>query len=797
MMTNHRFSLRLMVLAALTAVPALAGEITFVKDGVSHTRIQMHRRASHLENRAADELRQTLVKMAGVDVFKYITPGVELLGTKAADTEILLVTEQYGKDILPRKALEKLAATKNPEAFVICTREDRGSGAALCIAGKTPIAVYYGVYAFMEDCLGCGFYHVDKDGTVIPKAKTISVPDDIFDFREPWVKTRRVSTWMGNVKPFDLKDVFSWQAKRGFNWEFEQYALWGTKYFTGDELTQSQLASLPFGGCSETITTMVVPGSMFKEHPEYFPLVKGQRKAGGYPARRCFSNPDVLKAWVDYGVSYHDYGGYIKLGMTDIPGDWCECEKCRAFGCGRDGKWTSENYAHRFFGEVAKGILERRPDAKIFIPEYLTWRKIPTCDFTHDDRVTGEYCPHGRCYVHALNDPNAPCNRAFHQLYLDWLKYYPRHGFFEYYCYGFTEYAPIEYVFGHDMKYYHEHGMDNFIEDASNGSIVTPYIINDWQFYYIYSKMCWNPDLDVEKEMDKVYRRYYGKAVEPMLKYHVLRRDLWENSPGHNGMGATERHGLCLMRPGACEQMEGFLKEAAALAKGDEMLVSRVARDRRCFEGIWVKRWENAKKKIATRGAVSAVRVEDGAIKVDGTPDAAWTAVKPLDGIVTGKGVPGKFATVVRLAYDSANWYVAVEAKGANPVAAIETHDGAVWEDDCVEIAFSNPKGDYCHMIVNAAGTLYDACGQGLAFDLVKAGGEAKVVKVADGYTVELKLPFAAAGFASVKPGDDWGFYLSRTAFQDASNPDSRESVRLGKAGAHDPVGYPRVAFGE
>ena len=37
----------------------------------------------------------------------------------------------------------------------------------------------------------------------------------------------------------------------------------------------------------------LIPQDLYKEHPEYFPLIKGERN-GGY-VQRCLSNPDVLK----------------------------------------------------------------------------------------------------------------------------------------------------------------------------------------------------------------------------------------------------------------------------------------------------------------------------------------------------------------------------------------------------------------------------------------------------------------------------------------------------------------------
>ena len=130
--------------------------------------------------------------------------------------------------------------------------------------------------------------------------------------------------------------------------------------FPESALTFSQLANLPFNCGGEPFTTQAVPESLFAEHPEYFTLIGGRRVPGKYPARRCYSNPDVIQLCVRLGIAFSDYGGEVALSMTDTPGGWCECDACRAYGQDADGVWPGENYAHRFVGDVAAGILAAR-----------------------------------------------------------------------------------------------------------------------------------------------------------------------------------------------------------------------------------------------------------------------------------------------------------------------------------------------------------------------------------------------------------------------------------------------------
>lgn len=768
---------------------AFLAAIALVTDGQPVSRIQMHRKASHVEVRAAKELRDVLRTMTGRSIFYTVSPGSEYFGKPGIEAEIVLVTEQWGKALLPERALEKLAATDNPDAFVIATREDRGCGKGICIAGKTPIGVYYGVYAFLEDYLGCGFYHAEKDGTVIPKKSTVEVPDEIFDFREPWIRYRRMSCWSKPSEPLTLEEMFAWQAKRSFQWWLSG-ALRNKINFAESELTFSQLANLPFNCGGEPFTCQAVPASLYEKHPEYFPLINGKRVPGAYPTRRCYTNPDVRDLCFRLALGFVDYGGEVAIQMTDKPGGWCECENCRAYGMGPDGVWSAENYAHKFCGQLAADILKVRPDADVVVDAYLRWRELPTCDFVHDDRAKCVYAPHQRCYVHELNDPDARCNRHFNELYKGWREKYPRNGIFDYYCYASTEYAPTEYVFAKDMKYYHSCGLDHFVEDTSNGSIVCNYPYNNWQFYFVFSKMIWNPDLDVEKELETAYRRYYGKAAEPMIAYHALRRDLWENSPGHSFMGGTARHGHCLMRPGSKDALDAYLKKAEALAKGDKDVASRVDRDRKCFEGIWVARWEKMKQKLAKSGTVDIATAAEGAINIDGVLDeAVWKNAKPVPRLKTSKNADMKAVTDVRVAQDGGNWYVGAVVHADAPVTKVTRRDGAVWEDDSIEIAFASPSYDYCHFIVNSGGALYDAFGMDTGFD---SKAEVKVVRGKDRYVVEMRIPVKEMTSHPIGSGDGWRFYLSRTVLPEGK-PDAGESGTLFRAYAHDPVSYARI----
>src|SRR5262249_14102088 len=63
----------------------------------------------------------------------------------------------------------------------------------------------------------------------------------------------------------------------------------------------------------------------FKEHPDWFALVNGERKT----SKPCYSHPDVIKQAIRHGLERAAAGDtMITMSPPDGLG-FCECERCR------------------------------------------------------------------------------------------------------------------------------------------------------------------------------------------------------------------------------------------------------------------------------------------------------------------------------------------------------------------------------------------------------------------------------------------------------------------------------------
>ena len=171
----------------------------------------------------------------------------------------------------------------------------------------------------------------------------------------------------------------------------------------------------------------------------------------------------------------------------------------------------------------------------------------------------------------------------------------------------------------------------------------------------------------------------------------------------------------------------------------------------------------------ATRAARPPVL--DGKI----TAEDGWVAAPPLTDFMQLEHPDKPSApTEGRLLYDDEALYVAVRldgpGRGAIEMDATE-RDGAVNGDDCVHLFIVPPDAPplrlepqptrwYFHLTVNALGTQRDAIGyKGKSW--WNGQWTAKTTLRDDGWTVEMRIPFATLGVDG-PTGEAWGFNLCR-----------------------------------
>ena len=186
---------------------------------------------------------------------------------------------------------------------------------------------------------------------------------------------------------------------------------------------------------------------------------------------------------------------------------------------------------------------------------------------------------------------------------------------------------------------------------------------------------------------------------------------------------------------------------------------------------------------VDTPEVFSAAYVEDFAIDGD-MAKKVWRDAPSVPALVPMKGREFQYATEVKLLYSATSLYVG--ATFHQPMetlrAQYDQDDQSVYNDDCLEILFLVPSGkgeDMLHLSVNALGSCYDAKNGRSVWNLKRR--EIKTKRLADRWTLEMRLPFAGLGIERPVPGDFIGARFCRGVhepkFGRATMPQRRAST--------------------
>lgn len=164
------------------------------------------------------------------------------------------------------------------------------------------------------------------------------------------------------------------------------------------------------------------------------------------------------------------------------------------------------------------------------------------------------------------------------------------------------------------------------------------------------------------------------------------------------------------------------------------------------------------------RGRAAAVAVEKGPA-LDGTlADPAWRKCPPLPMGACTSADPLALPTSARLLFDPTHVYVAVRCEEPDTTgmpANAAGRDGAVWQDDSVEILLrADPEMPYRHFAVNSRGALYDALEKDSSWN---SSAEARCsVEQGQAWTMTFRVPLKELD-AYVGTGQTWTVNIHRS----------------------------------
>ncbi len=171
------------------------------------------------------------------------------------------------------------------------------------------------------------------------------------------------------------------------------------------------------------------------------------------------------------------------------------------------------------------------------------------------------------------------------------------------------------------------------------------------------------------------------------------------------------------------------------------------------------------------RGPIAAVKVSQGP-RIDGTlADPLWQKSPLLSlGEAAGAGKP-TLATTARILMDERFLYIGMDCEEPDTTSMKKSatkRDGAVWEDDCIEIFLAaDPGAGYKHITLNAANAVFDQdCPFGDANNSKWDGAINSQVTLQPNrrWTATLAVPLQDLN-AYVGDNQNWKFNLTRTRY--------------------------------
>ena len=744
----------------------------------------------------------------------------------------------------------------------------------IVIAANKPIGMLFGVYYLLGRFGGIYWCHPDSGADFAPR-RDLAVPAGRL-VKTPMAVRQGIPSGNGALATPDRRErVALWNVRNGFTLNSRLRGADPAKTEPGNYYPNGLMARLGDDGSAETgghvlgelvLESPVDPKELkesvewtrahadelfegkasgarvnsyarwrvlVKRHPEWFGLVDGERVPTGVSLRQrteikgkssmpCLSNPEVRELMLRNLLARRDRmfpGRDVTFRLCcDDQSQWCECDRCmKLLKCkgGCDDKDKASDYWWDFINWMSERLLAD-PTISLNVYVYRTYQTYPKrVKPIARERMRIILCPHGRCYLHSLTDPNCGANAKYREMFGQWAKEGMPILAFEYtnQTPGKCNYAFWERSWVEDLKWYAAHGISQ-----GAGGLIGPwdaYSTDDgyfrrnaakarWQIGWLTGHFEWDPDDDFDEVRDRLFSAYYRAAAKPMKAYReMLERALYATGQCMcYGSGGT-LFSAAALQPGVLTGARRLLEESMDLAKGDAELERRIAADAEWFR----TNWESAG--MSGEAALEMTRAP-APPKLDGRLDEPFwrttTAVDDFRKIVVIRDTPKKpderYAppTTLKFAFDDARLYVGCVCTKAGGRLVDIPADGTTFEamrGSNVALYFMSPKlgGRYYHVVVSHNGKTYSALTEnGRTRDLKKPlDFSFAVCDAADSWTLEMSVPLSALGGA--KPGDIWKIDAARTA-AGADGKIIRGYGSLCGYGQHSPEYWKTFSFG-
>ena len=618
----------------------------------------------------------------------------------------------------------------------------------------------YAAYALLEQ-LGFRWYMPFADiGQVIPNKKDISFADQNIK-SEPAFRYRHWCHWRGG------RDEVMWFKSMG-------------------------------NGMSEFIFFYHAAGRILdaKEDPEIAGKVNGKvdfhvPKLSAEKFRSTFMQYlDYVNTWypkmLPY-VSFNQPDGWSALDDEDVAKGWNKSEEFGIEGRFSDYTWDFNLNMLDRYNKKYPGNTQRKS-----FYAYASTRRLPT-------QLKDKFIPDDMTCVYTNTTAYDHLNPEYNTYLEEWLKTVKKPEQFLYYDYLYDRgphrnYPPTPYIFTENLKQLFktvtpEKCLGFLLEyDSPPGGALKPenqntnigYPAETHLMMYLYSKMMWDPKLDVDKLLSEYYTLYYGPAAEEVKALDKFSEEIWMRNASRR---VTSQGGN--IKEEDIPKLFEILGNARAKVQADSIYAKRI--DRLAYE---MESLKTLFEKLNRKGpSIRADRRTGGDVKCDGDfSKELWKFAQfiPLKDMQSGEK-PTHLSTSVAFRCTKRALYIGIvcgEPNMGNLQASTKLRDDSnIWKDDLVDIRLETPEGRMPVISVNPEGAISDS--DPTDPDVANLPpfynvADYAVKKEGDKWCVEIRIEYATLGSFIPTASSPWGVQVSRQRLA-GENPEFYQLSPTGK----------------
>ena len=465
--------------------PYTGPTVTIAQNGQSEYKIIRGQNCSPSEKYAAEVLQDYLRQISGVTIpiFTDTEP--------SAEKEI--VVGRTNREGVTGYTVDR--ASLGDEGLTVMTLGER-----VVIAGGEKRGTLYGVFAFLEEALGCRWF--TSTLTHIPEASQMKIPAELNFTQKPYFEYRETNWTNAYDKLYSIAN----RINGSFRTLSEEQGGVAWNYLT-------------FG--HTLVNYFMPPSRYFDEHPEYYAL--GVETGERTSAQLCLTNPDVLQIVIERVRELLEAnpgaGRIVFLGHEDNM-NYCVCENCKAVD---DYEGSQAGTMIRFVNAVADAFKDDYPDVAFETFAY-TYTQNPPAHTVPRPNVIVRLCSISCCFAHPIDDPlcieDSTNNIAFYKDLRAWKKICNRLYMWDYTT-NFAHYVGPCNNFGvlqRNVQIFNENNVEGVFEQGNHTAHESNAEFADLRCYLL-SRLLWNPYLDYDKTMNEFLKAYYGTGWQYVREY--------------------------------------------------------------------------------------------------------------------------------------------------------------------------------------------------------------------------------------------------------------------------------------